>query len=374
MIDEREKLLLRLLFSEEMYTENNAALLFDGLDLANEHLEYPLMLAILGSRKGWKYFPESFRPRLEGILRATRLKNIYAVPWLREKMALLQEHGIAMMLLKGMAMRAYYAPEYPRQMSDIDLAVPEECFEEAKKLLTESEPELVTRVKSLHAQHLSEDEIRTIDLHHWIFKSSAGTDKMWQNAVPVCFQSIDLLVPDPADMCIHIVDSKARDVITNIQSERRMKWLFDLRCIISKAEGWNWEAVAARADELGSLLYLKYLLPEFSDVFPDMLSPEELHRSFPQDRSFLKWKKDTEKVIPAEEALKDYIRQHGVADYSLRRTWLSVRSSWIRYHCYIGPDLKKAGIKTSFLKYYCSLRHADSLGQLIKKRLNRDYS
>ena len=133
-IREQDKLLLRFLFSEAPYSSEELNFLLDGLDIDQEQSEYLLLLAHLGMRFHWQFFPEEIRPRLEGIYRAARLRNIYGIPWLKEQIHALHAAGIPVMFLKGMAMRTYYAPGVARQMSDYDFAVPEERFAEAKEL------------------------------------------------------------------------------------------------------------------------------------------------------------------------------------------------------------------------------------------------
>ena len=120
----REKRLIDLSFGEEA-TDQAVRALTDGLDLDTANQNFLLMLSCLGFRNGWQGFPPEMIPRLKGVHRYHQASISVGIPWLVRQIRALTDGGIPVMLLKGVAMRAYYAPERPRIMYDYDLAVPE---------------------------------------------------------------------------------------------------------------------------------------------------------------------------------------------------------------------------------------------------------
>lgn len=344
----QEKLLLRLLFQDEPYTEEALAILTKDLVPDNESLEYLLMLGLLGTRNHWLYFPKEIRSRAEGVYKSVRVKNIYNIPWLKEQISILREHDIPVLFLKGMAMRAYYAPEIPRQMSDFDLAVPPECFNKAKDYLSAAGYNIDQLSFSLHSVTLNYGDGKKIDLHHWIFKTnSRSTADIWERALLVDYQGYPVVVPDPVDMFIHVVDNHVRDHITDIYLNRRMKWLLDTRIIIEKTGDWDWKEVAGRAEELGSLTYLKYAMKEFAEMFPSLLKETELKAYFSPDAAYAEWETGIKKY---RKAFLDYIEQRHQGRVN---PFMMIKYWWLFYHSIYADEMRESGENDGFIKFIC---------------------
>ena len=374
-LEDREKQLLRMLFREEPCSKDNISVLFRDFEIDNEKMEYLLMLALLGYKIGWQYFPDEVKPRLEGVYKATRIRNIYGVPWLRDKLVLLKKQGIPVMFLKGMAMRAFFAPDIPRQMSDFDFAVPEDRFQEAKEILLTSGESSRAGAVSLHAIHIIEEQRKAIDLHQWVFKTHGDKRAaIWEKSIATDFGGTDIRVLNPVDMFIHIVDCKSRDIIKNLQAERKVKWLLDARHIIEKAgcKNWKWEEVADRAKELGSLNYLSLLLPAFSEVFPDILPPNDVQKIFPQDDNYSNWLNRVSVFSRENKQYREYLRNRNASEKrGIKHYFKSFHHEWTAYHFYYGPELKNANPEYGFIKYLCETRHVNGISALLKRYLTR---
>ena len=371
MTEEREKLLLRLLVSGRDYTREEMETMAGDMDIDRERIEYLLMLGLLGERKGFLYIPDKVRPRITGIYRSYRVRNLLFQPFLEAKLKVLVRAGIPVMLLKGAAMRAYYAPGVVREMSDIDLAVPEERFKEALSVL-EASGMKVQDGPAPHAWTLMEGG-RHIDLHRWIFKT--GGDKaagdFWEKAVPVEAGGVQVLVPAPEDMFIHVLDNRARDLILNYQVNRTMKWLYDGAMIMNTAGTPDWKHIAGRAEELLALSSLKMVLPDFAEIFPEFISGEQCREFFPRDESYLRWKRKAESFV---EELKDF---NTIADkwpagsLGLPKLMRVIRHYRTQYRCFFRDDLKKAGIRMSFPDFFLFYFQAESFGELIRRYLGK---
>ena len=309
ILTEREKILIRLLFEtgkkegeEGSFPEKTVPdleerirSLTDHYDLDCPNMNYLLMLSVLGYRVGWKYFPEEIAPRLRGIHRYFQARNVLGIPWLVERLERLKEHGIPVMLIKGLALRYYYIPGVPRVMHDFDIAVPEDRFEEAMGLLRqgiveEKEPTLWsdTVVGKCAGKNVE------LDVHRRIFKRHAAPEEdIWKRALPLNFQGLEVLVPCREDMLIHILDSQARDIFRCLLSENRMKWLFDAGTLmLAEGTGQDLDMIAARAAFLNTQYAVRLMLVLFASCRRDDPYVRQLaDRIQPPSPGYVRWLK-----------------------------------------------------------------------------------
>lgn len=366
---EKEKMALRLLFSDIPYEESCMETLFPTASIDDERMEYLLMLSILGVKNHWKYFPEAFKPRLQGIYRYYRVENITGYLWLQKLLPRLVQLGIPVLFMKGIAMRTYFAPDMPRQMSDYDFAVPEKYFDEAKNIFLEAGWGDTSIGAALHAVTLYKDDF-SVDLHRWIFKTHGDKDTdIWRKMLPADFWGISVNVLQPADMIVHILDNRARDVILDDLTHRRMKWLLDVRAVIQKAGKADWGEIAERAAVLGSLSYLKMILPEFAEVFPDILSPAEIDKYFPQDESYRKWLSRADRYRLENERFHKAVSERGEHIYTPYMALRELYHLWMGWRLYFKPELRAVGSNMTFSGFVCRSLKADDLSGLIRKYL-----
>ncbi len=173
LLNERERLLMRLLFDRLEHPEKEKAVrsLTEHIDIDTENMNYMLMLSILGFQTNWYCFPAEAIPRLKGIHRYCQAHNVMGMPWLLGKVHTLQNAGIPVMFLKGLALRCYYNKNVPRMMYDYDIAVPRDRFREAMTLLRSgdtvnkgSEEWSATNVGKCIGINVE------LDVNKWIFK------------------------------------------------------------------------------------------------------------------------------------------------------------------------------------------------------------
>ncbi|MBR5383108.1 MAG: nucleotidyltransferase family protein [Clostridia bacterium] len=369
-INDQDILLLRLLFSQEPYTEEQLNYLLEGLDLDQEKTEHLLLFAFLGNRGNWRFFPGPVKARTEGVYRAARVRNIYGVPRLKEQLRLLNEAGIPVMFLKGMAMRCHYAPGAAREMSDFDLAVPENRFTEAKEILLHEDE---TGIGSVSPYAVTiESPQKNIDLHRWIFKRGGKPSSfVWEHAIPIDFQGMQVFVPDPQDMLIHLADSKARDLVQASHLGRKLMWIFDLRMIIEGMGTVNWAEITERAERYGLSYYLRTVLPAFSKVFPELLSESDLKTYFSKEKKDHIRSTELEFYRKAFLKYSSYVEQHGVKNYSFARTCRAVSHAWASYRWYLGPEFREEGLLSNFYQFLCLTCQADGVRSLVRQYFDR---
>lgn len=238
LLTDRERILLPLLFlaPEKSKTREyckTIEMLTDYLNVDQEQISFLLMLSVLGERMNWEAFPKEIIPRLKGIYRYYLVQNLAAMRWLLENVRILQNAGIQVMFIKGLAMRCYYAPGIARIMDDYDIAVPRNRFREAMNLLKGNNNS--SKSKTIWSDTVAgsvNGKPVELDVHQWIFKNQGDTDNgIWKRAIPVKVQDTTVLVPCPTDMFIHQLHNQSGNIFRRERLGNRMKWLFDCRHI-----------------------------------------------------------------------------------------------------------------------------------------------
>lgn len=315
----REKILIRLLFESYSLAGYNAELpdleerihsLTDYYDLDCPNMNYLLMLAVLGFRVDWKYYPSEIVPRLKGIHRYYQAKNVLGIPWLLERLSILRSHDIPVMLIKGLALRYYYIPHVPRAMNDYDIAVPKERFSEAMELLRDGSVRDKGTAKwsdSIIGKCAGKDI--ELDVHQWIYKHRAAPEEdIWARALPFDFYGIDVLVPSMEDMLIHILDSQAGDIFSEQIPETRLKWLFDCGVLMLGSETRpDYKKAAAYSAQFRTQYTVRLMLVLFIKCYGDDPYVLRLANHIqPATKKYTKWLKAQ---IAYNKKLK-YIKAH----------------------------------------------------------------
>lgn len=386
---QREALLLRLLFSR---IEDTAALcdqrsdrdkpvsdieqdmryLTENVSVDTENISYLLMLSILGFQVHWQYFPAEKIPLLKGIHRYFHAKNVMGMPWLLKKLRILRQAGIPVMLLKGLAMRYYYAPNFPRIMHDYDIAVPRQQFPEAMRLLRDEE----TRDKgySLHADTIigkcADNDIE-LDVHQYIFKNMGDADSsVWQRAIPVKLRDVDALVLSPEDMFVHQLDTHARNYFRRELPENRMKWLFDCRMIFLRQGKLNAERIVEYVRNFHVEYSVRLMLVTFANLFQESSALETADRILAPDEAYTGW---LQANLSYQQYLEQFETHHYEADglLDIQRIVAVLRLFRAEYHVYRSWDQRYLGRKgfVPFILWRTKINSFDAFRNRYMKRL-----
>lgn len=234
----REARILQLLFGETEGTEEDIRSLTEGMDVDTESLYYMLLLAVYGHRTQWRYFPPRIIPRLKGIHRYHQTHNLMGLPWLLEKVRILRDADIPVMLIKGLAMRLRYAPGIPRIMNDYDIVVPQKRFDEAMELLQGDDVE--GKISHYNADTLIVDcpfGKMELEVHKWIYKrTQIPEDELWERAIPITIRDVDMLVLSPEDCLVHQLDTCSRAFVVSELLDNQIKAFVDCHMICDTAD------------------------------------------------------------------------------------------------------------------------------------------
>ena len=294
LLNDKERVLMRLLFDRSEHPDKEKTIrdLTENMDIDTENMNYMLMLSILGFQTNWQGFPAAAIPRLKGIHRYCQAHNVMGMPWLLAKIHTLQEAGIPVMLLKGLAMRCCYSRNIPRIMYDYDIAVPRGRFGEAMNLLRTDDTvyKNTTDWSDTIVGKCSGDNVE-LDVHQWIFKEmSDQDDAVWKRAHAVPFYDTEVLVLSPEDMFLHQLATHARNIIIREMAENRMKWLFDCRSIIENYP-LDRQKLESYTREYGLDYVVRFMLSLLGNCFGDDPAIPVI-RTQTQDREYEAWLKD----------------------------------------------------------------------------------
>ena len=360
MLSEREKCLMPLLLGKTL-TEEDMHILTDGFDMDESNQIYLLMLACVGCAQGWDLFPPEMIPRLKGIHRYHQVANTIRIPWLKTKIHTLNEAGIPVMLLKGLAHRYHYCVGMPRLMGDFDIAVPEDRYAEAIELLQDEKSEYRGRTSPHHGKIVCDR--MTLEVHSWIFKNAGerGSD-IWDRAVHFDLQGEEVCALCPEDMLIHLLDHWSRDYFTNTFLNRWMKFFFDALKICQYTGPLDLDSLAKRSAELHVLNRVHQALEMFAAEYPDVVNKEALEKAFPNTRKYQKWLKLCNEFKEMDATFPNY----GYAvDGSLtepKHFMRSLKKHILRYR-YRYPDQKLGQGKYTIATY---------LREISRKKTNKE--
>jgi hypothetical protein len=205
-------------------------------------------------------WPEQVRAGLAGDVRAARARELLVRRELQRALAALLEVGIEPVLLKGTALAYTVYPEPSlRPRADTDVLVDPSHAGRVREVLTARgytptllcEGELVFRQFEL----CHEDEFglaHALDVHWAISTQALFADlltyrELRARAQPASALGPNAWVPHPVDALLLALIHPAM----HHRNEQRLLWAYDIHLLASRLDGAEFEALAARAVDLG---------------------------------------------------------------------------------------------------------------------------
>ncbi len=286
-LTEREKLLIKSLFSDTI-TKQQVESFTVGLNIEREYNSYILLLSYLGFHCDWKFFPKEIVPAIKAVNSYYQAENILGIKPLIEKIRILNRANIPVMLLKGLALKYYYAKGYTRIMSDFDVAVPQDKYDETIKLLSDKKAVYQGRAASYHGE--IKIGRKKIEVHRWIFKNNGEKDTdIWERSYRIDFYGTSVYIMNPQDMFIHLLDNRSRDIFEGILVNRKSNWLFDIRNIYNFIKNFDIQEIYSRAKEFSVLYSVMHLLPIFAECFPELVDKKKIEEVFSYSDKYYLW-------------------------------------------------------------------------------------
>lgn len=280
LLTPRERVLVKAL-SGDLSFADAAHLLTDNMDADRENSLYLLSLGIVGFRQGWKYFPPGIIPRIRGIHRYYQVADSAAAPWLREKLAVLEQARIPFILTGGTAMRAHFASDTPRMMNGYDITVRSKDHEAAASLLRST-------VQTADPENPFERTIggRTIlRLHKGVPDGRLFSERaFWENAESSVYLDHKVLVPSSEDMLLHLLCTPFAPYICDEDHTDRGRRLAE-SCIVIRS-GISYEVLAKTAERAGLTDVVRFYLVLLTDLVPNIIDRKDWEPFFPDRFSY----------------------------------------------------------------------------------------
>ena len=219
---------------------------------------------------------DSLLGRLKGIYRHSWYKNQMTYRHAREIIALFQEAGIRVMLLKGAAMSiCYYQDNGIRFMRDVDIMVPRANYAEALQIMDKLDWQTKTHPietliwysehQFLHSGALCKNDFE-LDLHYQLLPFvPQEKESYWSDATCKTWFDQTVYFPSATDLlfhtCVHGIS----------WSHAYLSWIPDALFILNH-EPIAWQSLIKRAEETRMIVFLRnslgYLQQEFQAPIP----------------------------------------------------------------------------------------------------------
>ncbi|MFY9852648.1 MAG: nucleotidyltransferase family protein [Terracidiphilus sp.] len=228
-------------------------------------------------------------PRLNGLKKHAWSKNNLLLRRANDAIRALQQAGIDVMAIKGIALIVAYYRDYSlRPMYDADLLVPHQHARAACQILARhgwtnefvnpENPHLIEQAfQYLHAAHQFDPLGRDLDLHWNLLAYRLGPgvdDDFWAGSGEAVLGGQKVRILNPADqllhICVHGTDSPP------------IRWIPDALAVLRRTSDLNWDRLLAQAHKKNLTLMISRALEHVQRDFADHVPAEvltDLHRS-----------------------------------------------------------------------------------------------
>ena len=226
--------------------------------------------------------------KLKGIYRYYFYKNNLIIHRLFKTLKILNEAGIRVILLKGIALILgdYYKDYGLRPMNDVDIFVDKDRVDETVKLLAQYDWKRIPNSVGAHAIALANKEKYSLDLHWYLLNQCCWDNidsNLWEYADTISFKGIPLYILGPADQILHNCAHGIKWCILP-----PIRWIIDVITIIdTHKNSIDWQRLISESKRRSLTLTLfhalKYIESIASGRVPDWVIKEL--REAPVDKS-----------------------------------------------------------------------------------------
>lgn len=220
-------------------------------------------------------------PRLKGLKRRAWLKNQLLLHRASDAVRILQQAGIEVIVIKGMALIIGYYHDYSlRPMNDVDLLVPYQKARTACQILAEygwkneyedsENPHLIEQAfRYLHATHLTDSLKRDLDLHWNLLEHRLGPavdEDFWTACGEASLGVQKTRILHPADQILHIC--------VHGTGSPPIRWVPDVLAVIRHEPDLDWNRLLSQARKRGLTGMIGGALGQIQRDFPDQVPTE----------------------------------------------------------------------------------------------------
>ncbi len=280
IITKSDRLLLDFAFSKSL-TQENLDLFLSEWDIEKAGSHKSLIVSYIAKMNGHlKFTPYEF-PRLEGLLKFYRFKNLNLIAHYTKLGKAWNKEGIKPLVFKGGAMK-FLRPDLPRTMGDIDVIVPNDSFMESAKIAKSIGYEYfqlaedVDRVFCL--QEIGKDA-DTLDVHSFFYidsgKGKSYTQKLFSRASEVKVFGVDSFLPCHEDMLFILLINLAKNIRTFSSINGIIYNAFDCHYLVSANSNFDWSIVLENAKQTKSIVEVYLAMKFINKIMPNLLPVEK---------------------------------------------------------------------------------------------------
>ncbi len=278
ILKDNEKKLLKLAFSNRVIQEDLDELL-KIWDIEVKGSAKSLMLAYIMKMHPDMKFTAYEEPRLQGLLKFYRYKNLDIISHYGKICRALNNAGITPLILKGGAMK-YLRPELPRVMGDIDILVPEKDFMKSANVASElgyTYSKVDIHAIDLHKPNTDEG---VLDIHKFIYmetrKEKNFLSSLYKRARLENVFGTQSFVPSNEDLMFIALVNLAKNLRNKTSQAGLIFTLFDCKYLQETKPDFDWNIIKENAIKTGTEVQLnfamKFLMKIADDIFPKSIS------------------------------------------------------------------------------------------------------
>ena len=249
--------------------------ILQGFDFGKASLNRVLLLGHVLERRPDLNVPDSFQARLQGGVVVSKLREEKLLGHLGRIAAAFGDAGIKPVLLKGGAM-LFYRPDFPRWITDIDLMIPEDRFDEALKIATGLGYGFPTACE--HSVDLYEPGTRegVVDLHRYLelgtSRERAFNEGLFERGREVSTGSGAVcLLPSREDLVFVELVNMFKNLTKDQARQSTMAGFFDIDYLVNAGESFDWATVSGNAEKTGTGAQVRIVASLVSSFLPDLL-------------------------------------------------------------------------------------------------------
>ena len=249
---------------------------FGSLQPATEPYAFNYMLSRLGARFNWNLVPSEYAPMLMGLRRKFVAKNAVLLARALGFIGKLSACEVPVMVVRGGALRMSLLPDEPQKMTDVDIIVPRDLYDDCCALMESYGYECPDFVS--HSADFKDKGKSCVDVHFCMFKSNVlhGEPQatMLARFSKVNRGGVEFYVPSPEDAFLNIMVNAVDNFMSLDASKGPLTWLAD--CIdLSERYELDYSSMIKHACEYGVESQMRVALALMKRFLPDSFS--QLH-------------------------------------------------------------------------------------------------
>lgn len=269
--------LLKLYFAEDIWPDKLTNL-FSKYDIEVLDFQTVWLLSKLASRLQYNGVPKEQIPRIKGVVRRFTVENGRSFCTLPGILDALNKADVAVMLLNGTAMKAFYEPEETRYSSSIDILVHAGDIKRISLVLEEQG--FILKDACWEQRVFQKSDVR-IGVHSTYLRANLLTGELvdvWQYSLEIDWQGKRIRVPSPEMMLLITLTQGLEAFCSRINNSFDSQFVLvflDIKFFLGQTT-LNWIKFIEIVKKSKLSLQVHLMLGIINHLFPESVSEEIL--------------------------------------------------------------------------------------------------